>query len=77
MDIILQSKQLCKTYSFRKDNQLNVLHHINVSTGEGEFVSIMGPSGSGKSTFLYNISGMDQISSGSVMFKGKEIANLT
>lgn len=34
----------------------------------------MGPSGSGKSTLLYNISGMDQISAGSVYFNGKKIS---
>lgn len=33
----------------------------------------MGPSGSGKSTVLYNISGMDRMSSGSVKVKSKEI----
>ena len=44
----------------------HVLKNIDLEVYEGEFVSVMGPSGSGKSTLLYNISGMHQMSSGSV-----------
>jgi ABC-type lipoprotein export system ATPase subunit len=29
-----------------------ILKDVNLSIGEGEFVSVMGPSGSGKSTLL-------------------------
>ena len=36
----------------------------------------MGPSGSGKSTLIYNVSGMDRITSGSVKFKDREIGGL-
>lgn len=76
MGIILQAKQLNKTYCLGKDNHLQVLNNVNVVIERGEFISVMGPSGSGKSTFLYNISGMDKISSGSVTFNGQEIADL-
>lgn len=37
----------------------------------------MGPSGSGKSTLLYTISGMDRMTSGSVVFKGQDISGLS
>ena len=36
----------------------------------------MGPSGSGKSTLLYAISGMDRVTSGQVIFDGKDITEL-
>ena len=39
-------------------------------------IAIMGPSGSGKSTLLYAISGMDRVTSGQVLFDGKDITEL-
>lgn len=53
-----------------------VLEDISFEINKSDFVAIMGPSGSGKSTLLYSISGMDSISSGKVMFNGKNISNM-
>ena len=36
----------------------------------------MGPSGSGKSTLLYTLSGMDKMTSGSVIFDGEDMAGM-
>lgn len=55
----------------------NILRNVNFSVEEGEMVAIMGPSGSGKSTLLYSVSGMDQATSGSVLFEGKDITKLS
>lgn len=43
-----------------------VLKDITLSINSGEFVSIIGPSGAGKSTLLYQISLLDQPTSGEV-----------
>ena len=43
---------------------------------DGEMVAIMGPSGSGKSTLLYSVSGMDNPTSGTVIFDGTDITKL-
>lgn len=56
--------------------QNNVLKNINLEVNEGEMIAIMGPSGSGKSTLLYAISGMDRLTSGQVIFDGKDITEL-
>ncbi|WP_142343519.1 ABC transporter ATP-binding protein [Bacillus wiedmannii] len=74
MKKILEVKELNKKYSIDGNANYHVLKNIDLEIYEGEFVSVMGPSGSGKSTLLYTISGMDQISSGSVKVDSKELS---
>ena len=75
MTKVIETKDLCKTYVVDK-RQINVLKNINLEVDDGEMVAIMGPSGSGKSTLLYSISGMDQITSGRVLFDGEDISKM-
>ncbi len=76
MSAVLQTKGLCKTYIVNK-RQNNVLKNIDLTIDEGEMVAVMGPSGSGKSTLLYCVSGMDRVTSGEVIFDGKETSSLS
>lgn len=75
MTALVEVKDLCKTYVVNK-RQNNVLKNVNFYVEKGEMVAIMGPSGSGKSTLLYAVSGMDDATSGSILFDGKEITKL-
>ena len=50
-----------------------VLHRVDVTIKEGEFVSIMGPSGAGKSTLLYVIGMHDADWTGEYYFGGEAI----
>lgn len=72
---ILDVKGLCKTYIVNEYSN-NVLQNIDFSLQQGEFVSVMGPSGSGKSTLLYTISGMDDLTAGTVLFDNEDISKL-
>lgn len=74
-DVVLESKELCKTYIVNGYSN-NVLQNVDFKLHEGEFTAIMGPSGSGKSTLLYTLSGMDKMTSGSVIFDGDEMARM-
>lgn len=76
-NIILETNGLKKVYDIGKGNSQTVLKSINVQIKRGEFVTVMGPSGSGKSTFLYNVSGMDKMTAGSVIFDGQDISTLS
>jgi putative ABC transport system ATP-binding protein len=49
------------------------LANVNLTVGDGEFVSIMGPSGSGKSTLLNIMGLLDVPSRGKVAINGKPI----
>ena len=73
MGTLIKTTDLCKTYIVNKQSN-NVLQNVNLTVDEGEFVSVMGPSGSGKSTLLYTVSGMDNVTAGSVFFDGDEIS---
>ena len=75
MSTVIETKDLCKTYIVNKQSN-NVLQNVNFSVAEGEFVTVMGPSGSGKSTLLYTVSGMDNVTAGSVFFDGDEITSM-
>lgn len=75
MSTVIETRDLCKTYIVNKQSN-NVLQNVNLKVGEGEFVTVMGPSGSGKSTLLYTVSGMDNVTAGTVFFDGDEISSM-
>lgn len=52
---------------------VEVLHHVDISVQEGEFLVLVGPSGCGKSTLLNMIAGLEGISSGDISIKGKVV----
>jgi len=48
---------------------LEVLHKVDISIEEGEFLVLVGPSGCGKSTLLNMIAGLEEITSGEIRIK--------
>ncbi|MHC2998628.1 ABC transporter ATP-binding protein [Microbacterium sp. HJ5] len=54
-----------------KAGDVTALEAIDLSVGEGEFVSLIGPSGCGKSTLLRLIADLDSATSGTVEVFGK------
>lgn len=69
MKKVIEVKNLTK--SFTDGNVITqVLKGIDFEAFEGEFVAIMGRSGAGKSTFLYQMSLLDNPTSGSIKLNG-------
>ena len=64
----LETRGLFKSYG-----AVHVLHDINVSMGQGEFLVLVGPSGCGKSTLLNCIAGLEEISAGQLMIGGRDV----
>lgn len=55
------------------NNLTEVLHDINLTIEEGEFVAIVGFSGSGKTTLVSSIAGLIEPDEGEVLFKGEPV----
>ncbi len=73
---ILAAKDL-KKYYCTGDITVKALDGIHLSVEEGEFLAIVGSSGSGKSTLLNMLGGLDQLTSGKIIVRGKDISQLT
>lgn len=72
MDIILETKDLCKYYG-EGENLVKAVDKVNIQIQQGEFVTIVGKSGSGKSTLLHMLGALDRHTSGQVWLAGKNI----
>jgi putative ABC transport system ATP-binding protein len=58
------------------DITTHVLKGIDFSVQAGEFVAIMGKSGAGKSTLMYQLSVLDEPTSGSIVVDGIDVVTL-
>jgi len=72
---MIELKDINKTYFGAQP--LHVLKGINLTIGDGEFVSIMGASGSGKSTLLNILGILDNYDTGEYRLGGTLIKDLT
>lgn len=71
--IALQGRALTKVYRMGTV-EVRALRGVDVDLHEGELVVLLGPSGSGKSTLLNILGGLDAPTSGSVLFRGRELS---
>ena len=74
---ILDVKNLKRVYTTRFGSvKVQALNDVNFSVEEGEYVAIMGESGSGKTTLLNILASLDKATSGQVLLRGKNIAEI-
>lgn len=69
MKKILDMKDISKSYWMGQE-ELEVLHNVDLLVEEGEFISILGPSGSGKTTLMNIIGCLDVPTSGEYILAG-------
>jgi branched-chain amino acid transport system ATP-binding protein len=56
--------------------KIEAIKGISVVVNEGEIVTLIGANGAGKTTTLKTISGLRKVSSGSIIFDGRDISKL-
>ena len=69
---LLQAKGIQKTFKKGKLS-IPVLRAVDFSVSKGETVAIVGASGAGKSTLLHILGTLEEPTSGSVFFEGKDV----
>jgi putative ABC transport system ATP-binding protein len=74
--MVLQGENILKQYH-HDNGVINALDHVSFTVNKGDFVTVTGPSGSGKSTLLLALFGLVRLTSGSIVFDGKRIDNIT
>jgi multiple sugar transport system ATP-binding protein len=67
----LNVRGLVKAYGETK-----VLHGVDASIREGEFLVLVGPSGCGKSTLLNCIAGLEETTAGTIEIAGRDVTRL-
>lgn len=72
----LRFDKVTKSYIDGSNKTRTVLDQVSASFTEGRIIAVLGKSGSGKSTLLNLISGIDNVTSGSIFFNGFEITKL-
>jgi putative spermidine/putrescine transport system ATP-binding protein len=60
----------------RQFGTFKALKGIDISLGEGEFLSLLGPSGCGKTTALRIVAGFDRPNAGRVVVEGNDLAGV-
>ena len=73
---ILEARDVTKRYELGRTT-VEALRGVSMAVAPGEFVALMGPSGSGKSTLLQLLGGLDQPTTGAIVFEGNDISHLT
>ena len=73
---MIRAEKLVKSYG-TGELELVVLKSLNLEIKDGEFVAIIGSSGAGKSTLLYQISLLDEPTSGEVYLDGVRMSSLS
>jgi putative ABC transport system ATP-binding protein len=69
---IIDAKGVHKTYDTGKI-KVKALQGVDLEIEKGEMIAVMGPSGCGKTTLLNCLSGLDNLTDGSVHLEGQDI----
>ncbi|HEV7249185.1 MAG TPA: ABC transporter ATP-binding protein [Shinella sp.] len=56
--------------------RIEVLHGIDLEVASGEIVTVVGANGAGKTTLLKCLSGIQPVSSGSILFRGEALTSV-
>ncbi|MFC1553178.1 ATP-binding cassette domain-containing protein [candidate division KSB1 bacterium] len=73
---MIRCKDVCVEYPSADGKTIFALKNISLEINDSEFVCIIGPNGSGKSTLALALTGLRQVSSGTIVIDQKDINTL-
>ena len=73
---IISMKGIIKKFYINSPNELEILHGLDISVPEGQFVSIVGASGSGKSTLMNIVGALDRQTAGQYILDGIDMTTI-
>ncbi len=76
MKQIIEMRGIVKSFYVGTPNELEILHGLDISVPEGQFVSIVGASGSGKSTLMNIIGALDRQTAGEYVLDGIDVSRM-
>ena len=76
-EVILQVRGLKKVFNSGKNNEVHAIDDISFDIYRGETLGLVGESGSGKSTTGRALIKLESITSGTVLYKGKDISEIS
>lgn len=74
MEKVIEMRDIIKTFNIGKENELEILHGIDLDVYKGEFLSVVGQSGSGKSTLMNIIGLLDKQTAGTYFLDGNDMS---
>ena len=74
---VIQMNGIVKRYYEGKENELEILHGMDLTVHQGDFVAIVGESGSGKSTLMNIIGALDKPTAGTYLLDGTNVQAMT
>lgn len=77
MSIILEAEHLTKVFTTKGKEVLKAVDDVSFQLESGEILGIVGESGCGKSTLAKLITRLTDLTSGTLIFDGKDITNLS
>ena len=73
---IINATGLTRAYLLGAE-EVHALTDVNMQVVPGEFIAIVGRSGSGKTTLLNLLAGLDQPSSGTILFEERDLSDMS
>jgi NitT/TauT family transport system ATP-binding protein len=76
MSPILAARNVTKTFTTGKDQELVAVDNLSLEINEGELICLLGASGCGKTTILNMFAGFTQPTAGEVLLRGQPIVRI-
>ena len=74
--VILDLKDICKTFNRGSVNEKVALKNLSLTVNEGDFITVIGGNGAGKSTLMNAICGTFPVDSGRIILGGADVTRL-